>query len=389
MVYLWYKRSDPIKVGILYANHGPFAKQEKPIIDMILYTIAELNAKGGVNNRRLIPIFARSTLKTDQDFARIAKRMVIHDRVDFLIGCRDFISRRAVQPIVEKQKALLLYPVSWEGLENSPNILFGGTALNQQIIPILTWAYSNFGKKMMLIAEDTAFNHIIEYIMKHYTKALAINTFSSNFIKNNTNQDTLVSAIKNDPPDVIINIVSDENNNLFFKTLYNKGLTPRDIGIISIVFSDNDRELQQEQFFDSYVTKSYFQSLSTVKNKEFLKNFHAQHPGVTVTTTMQTAYTCIHLWAQAAHTAKSTHLTLIEKVLGKQTFNAPEGPVAIDAQTGCCWHTIRLNKIINETSSTAVWDSKTPIQPLPYPPFTTKDGWENFLKTLSTQWSIA
>ena len=42
-------------------------------------------------------------------------------------------------PVFEKNKALLWYPVQYEGLESSPYIFYTGATTNQQIIPGLDY----------------------------------------------------------------------------------------------------------------------------------------------------------------------------------------------------------------------------------------------------------
>ena len=36
---------------------------------------------------------------------------------------------------------LLIYPMAYEGLEQSPNIIYTGAAPNQQVVPALSWCY--------------------------------------------------------------------------------------------------------------------------------------------------------------------------------------------------------------------------------------------------------
>jgi len=377
----------PIKIGILFAQKGQFAQQEKPIIDAILFAIHEINKGGGINNQHLQPVFTDNTLTTTTHFAQAAEYMIVHDKVDCLIGCRDFISRAPVKDLVEKYNTLLLYPLQWEGLEYSPNILYLGTTPNQQIIPTIMWACSNFGKKITIVGANTFFTHSIYPIITYYITALKGTVLQSHFIPAHaSNYDTILDAMKKQQPDVILNIVSEYNQSKFFKQLYQTGLTPQNIPLVSLIFSDNDQELRAENLLGSYVSKPYFHNLKSVNNKTFIDAFERHFPHRNeITTSMQTAYVGIHLWAQAIKEAKSTNYALVHPCLLKQTMAAPEGPVAVDAPTQCCWHTIRINKIINTTYSINIWDSGRPVAPLPYPPFNTKEQWHLFIEKLKAQ----
>lgn len=53
-------------------------------------------------------------------------------KVATIFGCWTSSSRKAVKTIVEDYDALLWYPVQYEGMESSKNIVYTGAAPNQQ-----------------------------------------------------------------------------------------------------------------------------------------------------------------------------------------------------------------------------------------------------------------
>lgn len=381
---------NSVKIGILLAQKGPFAQQELPIIRAVQIAMDEINATGGINGAKLMPVFTNSELQ-DNDFKKEAELLITRDKVSCLLGCRDITSRQQVKDIVEKHNNLLLYPVQWTGLESSTNIVYVGTTPNQQIIPILRWAQSNFDKNITIIGADDMFTHIIHAIITYYMKHMGIALFDTHFIPLNSKEYTSqIDALQKNKPDVLLNIVADRNQSEFFKELYATGITPYKIPLISLVFSDNDHELNQDHLFGSYVSKSYFQSFRSQKNKEFIEKIQRRYPDQKViTTTMELAYTAVHLWAQAARQAQSQSATTLLPFLHKQTFDAPEGPIAVSHLANCCWHIIRVAKVMADGTYSDLWSSKRPIEPLPYPPFNTKKQWDNFLETIYQQWKIS
>ena len=67
-------------------------------------------------------------------------------------------SRKAVLPVVERIDHLLIYPVQYEGVEQSPNVVYLGPAPNQQILPALRWLVGFEGKKRwFLVGSDYVF----------------------------------------------------------------------------------------------------------------------------------------------------------------------------------------------------------------------------------------
>ena len=54
-------------------------------------------------------------------------------------------------PVFEQNKALLFYPVQYEGLEASPNIFYTGATTNQQIVPALDYLKEQGKTKFFLV----------------------------------------------------------------------------------------------------------------------------------------------------------------------------------------------------------------------------------------------
>ncbi|MGV8783776.1 transporter substrate-binding protein, partial [Pseudomonas aeruginosa] len=66
--------------------------------------------------------------------------------VRFLVGCYMSHTRKAVRPVVERADALLCYPTPYEGVEYSPNIVYGGPAPNQTSAPLAGYLIRHYGE---------------------------------------------------------------------------------------------------------------------------------------------------------------------------------------------------------------------------------------------------
>lgn len=147
------KEATPIKVGILHSLTGTMAISEKSVVDVLLLEIEAINQKGGILGRKIVPIVADG--KSDwPTFASEAERLIRKEKVSVVFGCWTSASRKIVKPIFEKYNHLLFYPVLYEGLEDSPNIIYTGAAPNQQIIPTVKWSIDNLGKRIFLVGSD-------------------------------------------------------------------------------------------------------------------------------------------------------------------------------------------------------------------------------------------
>ncbi len=59
-------------------------------------------------------------------FAAEAERLITQEKVSAVFGCWTSASRKSVKPVFEKYGHLLFYPLQYEGLEQSPHIIYTG-----------------------------------------------------------------------------------------------------------------------------------------------------------------------------------------------------------------------------------------------------------------------
>ena len=102
-----------------------------------------------------------------------AQRLIDQDKVSVIFGCWTSASRKSVKPVVEARDHLLIYPMAYEGLEQSPNIVYTGAAPNQQVIPAVSWCYESLkARKFFLVGSDYVWPHCVNEIIKDQLKAL-------------------------------------------------------------------------------------------------------------------------------------------------------------------------------------------------------------------------
>ncbi len=153
-------------VGVLHSQSGTMAVSENPVIDATLLAIDEVNAVGGVLGRPLKPVVADGRSDPDE-FAKQAEHLLREEKAAVIFGCWTSASRKAVRPVVERNAGLLFYPVQYEGLEESPRIVYLGPAPNQQLIPAVDFAVDTLKKKRIaLVGSDYVFPHTAHAIIK-------------------------------------------------------------------------------------------------------------------------------------------------------------------------------------------------------------------------------
>jgi urea transport system substrate-binding protein len=148
--------AEPIPVGILHSLTGTMAISERGVVAATRLAIDEINAAGGLLGRPVQTI-VRNGASDWATFAREAESLILDAEVEVVFGCWTSASRKTVKPVFEQHDHLLFYPVQYEGLELSPNIVYTGAAPNQQIIPAVKWAMDNLGRRFFLVGSDYVF----------------------------------------------------------------------------------------------------------------------------------------------------------------------------------------------------------------------------------------
>jgi urea transport system substrate-binding protein len=381
-------KKKPIKVGILHSLTGTMAISEKPVKDATLLAIEEINASGGILGRQIQPIIVDG--KSDLDsFASGARQLIEKDKVSVVFGCWTSASRKAVKPIFEKNKNLLVYPVQYEGLESSPNILYLGATPNQQMIPAIKWCFDHFGKKFFFVGSDYVYPHAAHAIVKDQLTAIGGEVIGEEYILlGSTDLSEILKKIIALKPDAIINTLNGDSNIAFFKGLRAANITPDQIPVMS--FSIGEPEIEKigaENVEGNFASWNYFQSIDTQKNHDFVEKYKKkQGSNCALSDPMEAAYFGVFLWAQVVNIIETDKAAEVISSLNLQSFNAPEGIVCIDKENQHTWKKVRIGKARKDGQFDIVWESERLIQPNPYPITRTKNEWDQFLESLYQGW---
>jgi urea transport system substrate-binding protein len=379
----------PIRVGILHSFSGTMAISEIPVAQAEQLAIAEINASGGLlGGRKVEPILAdgRSDWPT---FAKEAKQLLLQDKVCAVFGCWTSASRKTVRPIFEEYSGLLFYPVQYEGLEESPNIIYLGAAPNQQIIPAVKWTFDNLGHRFYLVGSDYVFPRAANAVISDQVKALGGTIVGEDYIPlGKTKTDEVVARIKAAHPDVILNTINGDTNIAFFHSLRAAGIYPRNTPTVSFSIGENELPaLDPASCVGDYAVWNYFQTLGGARNQEFVKAFQNKYgANRVVSDPMEAGYCAVKLWAEAVEEAGTENTEAVQKTILDQSMAAPEGVVLIDPETRHTWRSVRVGRIRASGQFTIVWDSGRPIQPQPFPLSRTRIQWGKFLDLLYAHW---
>src|SRR5436189_3077519 len=330
------KQELTIKVGILHSRTGAMAISEKSMVDGEMLAIEEINAKGGLLGRRIEPIIADG--KSDwPTFAKEAERLITQEKVCTIFGCWTSASRKNVKPVVERYNHLLIYPMAYEGLEESPNIIYTGAAPNQQVIPAVKWSYDTIGKRIFLVGEDYVWPHNVDAIIKDELTALGAELMGEEYIFfGSSDVDRAVKKIVETQPDVILSAVVGDSNIAFYKALQEAGIKPEKIPVVSMSIGEDElRKLPAKEMAGNYCAWDYFQSIARPENEAFVKKFKARYGEDRVTAdVIESAYTPNRLpkwrWTCSRKSTGSTRNITHRSRFGSGSTPAPSSRGLLD-----------------------------------------------------------
>ena len=361
------KGEDGIKVGILLSSSGPTAIIEAGMIKTALMAIEEINEKGGVKGKKLIPI--QEDYAGDPSMAATkAKKLVMEDKVAAVLGTFTSASRQAVIPIIEQNNSLLVYPNLYEGEEYSEHVIYTGPIPNQGLEKFIPWLVENKGKKFFFVGSDYVFPIVMNKQAKALLELSGGEVVGEEYVPfGHMEFASLINKIKEAKPDIVFSTIVAESESAFFKQFHDYGITPDDILIASPIPTENDlAAMGPEAGAGHVVIQAYFQSVDTPENKAFLEKFERKYGKEPVNTQMEAAYYSIYLLAAAMEKAQDpTNAKQVIDAFAGLEFQAPSGWIKVDEEN----HHTHLNYYIgvgNLEGQFDIIDKYGPIAPEPW-----------------------
>lgn len=360
---------DTVTVGLLHSLTGSMAISEGSVRDAEVLAIDEINAAGGVLGKQ-IEYIEEDGASEPSTFATKAEKLLGDDEVATVFGCWTSSSRKAVKQIFEDYNNLLWYPVQYEGMESSDNIVYMGAAPNQQIVPAIEYLIDQGYKKFFLLGSDYVFPRTANMIIDAQIDAVdGVEVVGEEYASmDQTEFSSIISKIQAAEPDVIINTLNGTGNVSFFKQLADKNITSDDIMTMS--FSIAEEEVQTigaDILKGNLVSWNYYQTTDTEKNEEFVKAYKEKYGEDRVTSDpAEAAYDAVYMWKEACEKAGSFEVDKIREVLDGLSIDAPEGTITVDGENQHLYKTVRIGEVGDDGLIHEVYATDGPVKPDPY-----------------------
>lgn len=363
---------DKVTVGILHSVTGTMAISETGSVQAEKLAIDQINAMGGVLGRK-IEYVQEDGASDWPTFAEKSRKLLVNDKVAAVFGCWTSASRKAVLPVFEQYNGMLYYPTFYEGLEQSPNVIYTGQEATQQIIAGIDWVVREKGaKSFYLLGSDYIWPRTSNKIARKHIEKLGLKVVGEDYYPlGHTQFNSVINKIKLKKPDVIYAIVVGGSNVAFYKQLKAAGIdmTKEKPLLLTIsVTEDEIRGIGGENIVGAYAAMKYFQSLDNPNNKEFVKAFKDMWGSdIVIGDVTQAAYLGPWLWKAAVEKAGSFDIDKIRAASPDiELTTAPEGYVRIHPNHHL-WSKTRVGLAKKDGQYDVVYETEELMEPDPFP----------------------
>ena len=365
---------DTVTIGILHSITGTMAISETGSVQAEKLAISQINEMGGVLGRK-IDFIQEDGASDWPTFAEKSRKLLVNDKVASVMGCWTSASRKAVLPVFEQHNGFLYYPTFYEGLEESPNVIYTGQEATQQIIAGLDWVTREKGAKTFyLLGSDYIWPRTSNKIARAHIEKFMEGTKvvgEEYYPLGHTQFNSVINKIRLRKPDVIYAIVVGGSNVAFYKQLKAAGIDMTEESPLLLTISvteDEIRGIGGENIVGAYACMKYFQSLPNENNQAFVQAFKQMWgDDMVIGDVTQAAYLGPWLWKAAVERAGSFDVDKVREASpGIELDTAPEGYVKVH-ENHHLWSKTRVGRARDDGQYDVVFETAELVEPDPFP----------------------
>ena len=360
----------PWRFGVLFSHTGVTAAVETTQLNATILAVEAVNAAGGIRGRP-VELVVYDPASDPKQFRGLAEHMLSKDRVRLIFGCYMSSTRKAVLPVVEAYRGLLLYPTLYEGFEYSPNCIYTGSAPNQNSLPLARFLFGKYGKRVLFVGSNYVYPYESNRIMADLARQAGGTLLDEIYVPLDAGPQDFAKAIREiarTRPDVIFSTVVGRSTSVFYEAYRQAGFDPARMPIASLTTSEAEVAEMTPAAAAGHITAApFFSTLATPAAAKFVAEFRARFGAAAVVTAgAEAAYFQVMLVAAAIERAGTDEPDRLRAALCEQEYDAPQGRVRIDGSTNHSFLWPRVAKLDAQGQFQVVWDPGRRVRPDPY-----------------------
>lgn len=326
---------EPIKIGMLEDLSGDFSLCGMYKTHAMELAIKELNEEGGLLGRQL-ELIAPDCQSDNQRYQEMARKLILDDQVDVIMGGFSSASREAIRPIMEENKMLYFYNNQYEGGVASRYTFCTGAIPEHQVMPLMEYMIEHFGPRVYTIAADYNFGQLTAQWVKKATEEYGGEVVGEEFLPLSVSQfSSSIDKIQKADPDILVVLLTGVTQSSFYGQWATAGMDVPIATTINIAQGYEHKRFDPPACSNMYVTAQFVEELDTPEAVDFVERFHALYPDEPYIGMEAAAqYTGMMLYAEAVRQAGTTEVeAVIDTLETGISVDGPAGKVSIYGPT--------------------------------------------------------
>jgi ABC-type branched-subunit amino acid transport system substrate-binding protein len=318
----------PVKMGILTSLTGVHAIFGETMLRCAQFAHKEINDKGGIAGRKL-----ELVIEDDESDPKVgiekARKLIKREKVEVIVGAISSAMRNAVGTVTTKEKTVFVYPTYYEGGYCHEGVFVTGAIPNQQIEPFVPWIMENVGKTFYIAGSDYIWPKETAKVVRALVEKQGGQVVAPEeyFPWNTGDFSSLVNRVARAKPAVMYSLLIGSDSVTFLKQFHNFGLK-KTTRVCTSGVAEKEAAGLGEAGVGIVSSQSYFMTLDTPRNKEFLDGFRRMFPTEKVVDSIaEGMYNGVHVGALAVAKAGTSDWNALNKAFPGVRFNAPQGEI--------------------------------------------------------------
>ena len=328
--------ADDIKIGMLEDLSGDFSLCGTYKSHAMELAIKEINETGGLLGKQL-KLIAPDCQSDNQRYQEMARKLILEDEVDVIMGGFSSASREAIRPIMDEYGMLYFYNNQYEGGVADHFTFCTGAVPEHQVMPLMEYMIKEYGPKVYTIAADYNFGQLTAQWVKKATVKYGGEIVGEEFLPLSVSQfSSSIEKIQQADPDVLVDLITGVTQSSFYGQWF--AANSKNIPIattINIAQGYEHLRFDPPACANMYVTAQFVEELDTPAAKDFVARYRALYPNDPYVGMEAAAqYTGMMLYAEAVRKAGTTEVeAVIDALESGVSFDGPAGLVTIYGPT--------------------------------------------------------
>lgn len=332
--------SGTIKLGLLEDMSGDFAYQGVYKTHAVELAVKEINEAGGLLGRQ-VEIVAPDAQSDTQKIQELARKLILEDKVDVIMGGTASAGREAIRPLMEEHNMVYFYNNQYEGGVASHNTFCTGVIPDHQILSLIEMMVEEYGPKCYIISADYNFGQISAEWVQKALDMYGGELVGKEFLPLSESQfSSSIDKIQNAKADFLFVLLTGSTQSSFYGQWATAGLDIPMASTVNIAQGYEHLRFDPPALANMYIAAPFIEELDTPEAKEFKEKYRALYPDDPyMGMETENCYVGVKLWAKAVEKAGTTDSEEVIKALESGiTVDGPGGPVTLDPKTH---HTVR------------------------------------------------